>query len=340
MDHPEQPSPNSPPPPPAPSPAAKKAEAEQLAQRLRAEVRKRRPRLLAWLAVAVALFAGLAGLVLWRTWPRPEPPRLAVIAFDQLYGPATARRELLAQLVPVEVGAEPPRLDGFEVFFQERIPTQLPNAAARSIRGVSDADGRVAAPQETSVLQGVLTVITRHALTRPRHSTEDTARVYVRPQGTSVLAVDLASLTVDADPKWGGVPADRIKIREGAAGALAKAAKGQQVVYLALVLERPEEYRAVRGWVHYQASAVRPGLPDGPVLCRFVYGAKASAAEARERFFKEVEALCPERKERTFVTATATRAEEYAKVGRTYLLGADTPPPPGITRLASWAEFP
>jgi hypothetical protein len=344
MDHPETPPPEPAPPQPTESPATpparKKADAEQLAQRLRTEVRKKRPHVFGWLALVVLLLAGLAGVLVWWMWPRPAPPRLAVIAFDQLLEPLGERREVVAQLVRVDAGTEPVPLAGFEVYFQERGAVLLPNAPVRSVRAVSDADGRVTAPPETTVPEGILTVIARHAIPRPRHSSEDTARLFFKPKGTRYCVVELGALTLEPNPKWGGVPVDQIKIREGAAAALAKAAKeGSQIVYLAMDLERPEAYRAVRGWIQYQAGNVRPALPNGPVLCRFLYGANASTAEARAQLLKDVEVLAPDRASRLFVTAEAKAAEEYARVGSTSLLGGNGPPSSGITRIATWAEF-
>src|ERR1700686_4393266 len=107
MDHPESPNsePAKPDPaPPAPPPATKKADAEQLAQRLRAAVRQHRPRFIAWLTLLLVLLAIPLGLWLWWAWPRTQPPRLAVIAFDQLKESVSGRREVLAQFVPAEPG--------------------------------------------------------------------------------------------------------------------------------------------------------------------------------------------------------------------------------------------
>jgi hypothetical protein len=340
METPQQPPPDSTPQEPAVPPGAKKANAEQMAQRLRAAVRQSRPRFVAWLILALALLAIPLGLWLWWVWPRSQPPRLAVIAFDQLVEPVSGRTEAIAQLVSADTGVEPARLDGFEVFFHERTAAQLPNAAARSSRGVSDADGRATAPLETSIPDGVVSVIVRHAIPRPRHSTEDSARAFFKPKGARICVVDLDALTAEANPKWSSVPVAQIKVRDGAATALKQITKkGFQVVYAALELERPEAYRAARGWVQYQASNVKPPLPIGPVLCRFLYGARVSADEARALLLKDLAARNPDRESRKFVTVTTTAAAEYARVGPTYLLGGDGPSPPGITRTAAWADL-
>jgi hypothetical protein len=339
METPQQPNSEPSPQPPAP-PAAGKANAEQLAQRLRTAVRQRRPRYLLWLGLVVILLAVAVGL--WALWvrPRPLPPRLAVITFDQLIEPVSGQREFISQLVPAEPGAESVRLDGFEVFFQERTAVLLAGAPVRSVRGVSDAGGRVTAPLETSVPDGVVALIARHAIPRPRHSAEDTARLFFKPKGTRFCVVDLDALTAEAKSKWSSVPAAQIKFRDGAATALTKAAKeGYQILYAAMDVERPEVYRAARGWVQYQAGNVKPALPNGPVLSRFVYGANLSAGEARARFLQDLTKLNPDWETRKFVTAEGTAAGEYARVGPTYLLGGDGPPPPGITRIPTWADF-
>jgi hypothetical protein len=342
MDHPEPPNPapaNSEPQPPAAPPAARKADAEQLAQRLRAEVRKRRPPLLGWLALLVLLAAVPLGLLLWWVWPRPAAARLVVIAFDQLTEHVSGRKEIVAQLVPAEAGDDPTRLDRYEVFFQERTPVLLPNNAVRTYRAVSDADGRAESPRETSTPDGLVYVIARHAIPRPRHSSEDTARLFLKPKGTRCFVVEVAALTADPKPKWGGVPANQIKLREGAAQALSKVTKeGCQVVYLALDLERPADYRAVRGWLQAQAGGAHTALPNGPVLCRFLYGAKASPEQARKQFLQELESIALEQPQRTFVTVDPNTAVQYVRFGRTYLLTEREQLPGGVTRLREWKE--
>src|SRR5205823_6179244 len=84
--------------------------------------------------LALALLLLPLGLFIWMVRPRPELPRLEVIAFDQLSLPGEVM--LHARLEPVESQPTPVSLDGLPVIFEagSRDPA-VPQVKARSEPG-------------------------------------------------------------------------------------------------------------------------------------------------------------------------------------------------------------
>ena len=77
---------------------------DEVTRKLREAARKRRPMTWQGLLILLLLILVPAGVFIW--WvlhPRPDPPRLDVVAFDQL-GLAGEEIELRAILEPLEIG--------------------------------------------------------------------------------------------------------------------------------------------------------------------------------------------------------------------------------------------
>jgi hypothetical protein len=315
-------------------PAAKKANAEVWAQRLRAEVRKRRPWTLSWAAILLIMTLGVLGLFLWWIWPGQPPLQLAVIAFDGLVGSDGRHGDVRAQFVVAEPHDDPVRLAGYEAFF---LPGGGPAGVLLGppVRAESDADGRLSVPWELDRATLVNLITIRHAIPRPRHSTEDTARLFVLPKGGRQIIVDTDALIAPKEPKWGSTPTGQIKTRGDAVTALAKLAKGNQVIYAVFDLERPEQFRAVRGWIQQTGSGTQ-SLPVSPVFCSFSFGPRTTPTQARTLLLKDLSVFQPDASQRTAFTANPVAASEYARSCRTYLIGGEGTAPAGVTRVAEW----
>src|SRR5437899_1416660 len=113
---------------------------DEVTQKLRTAARKRRPVTWKGLLLLLALLAVPAGLLVWWIYPKPEPPRLDVVAFDQL---GLARQEVLlcAHLEPLDVNPAEVNLAGFAVFFEENRPPKPGPAQADWLKTTSNRDG-------------------------------------------------------------------------------------------------------------------------------------------------------------------------------------------------------
>jgi hypothetical protein len=244
--------------PAAPAPKPPSVLAEKLGEKLREEARRRRPRrLTAWL-LALLVLAGLAALGAWWFWPRPEPPDLAVTAFDQL-AVAGAPLTVRARLEPVVAEAAAGAVGGRELTFEA-----VPAAAGGSGKAATDERG-LASLAWGEAKEGRSAFVARYVLPDRRAESPGNGRVFVLPEKTDVVVVDVASLT-EAGDKLGATdgPAEA-RLLPGAAEALRDLArKKYAVVYIATRPERAVSYGRLRDWVERQAGV----LPDGPVLGR------------------------------------------------------------------------
>src|SRR5262249_25247742 len=238
--------------------------------KLRAAARKRRP--VTWQALLVLLVVFLlpAGLFIWRVLkPRPDPPRLDVVAFDQL-GLADHDVELRAFLEPLDV--EPAKVDlgGYPVFFEE---SRRPGAAKAGKTKETASLREGMASVSWSFPNGVKnSFVVRIPGDKQRRGAMDRGQVFLCPKDTSLLLVDVQSTLSSAKAEdWQRKNPLEIKPIAEAANALQTARQKKfQVVYLALAADRPLAYRKVRGWLENQVNGKNP-FPAGPVLGRMTY---------------------------------------------------------------------
>jgi hypothetical protein len=285
--NPEGPPPEAPPPPsapqpaeegasqaPAPSAAAPPQPAEEQAAPerkpidertvalLRAAAHRRRPWTVGSCLLTLLLLAVPLGLLVWWLWPRSPPPRVGVIAFDQVAvqgGSVTCRAQVIPA-EPVEPGAE---LSGHELRFALRLPGKnVPEKGAQQ-DAVTQADGSAAVnlvpPGQVSRLDLLVLPVADPKL-------RDRARIFAWPRQTRILLVEVAAL-----------PPTRDKLRPQAAQALHKAQTAKFAVgYVAIRAEGAVGYSKVRN--ELEAGTAGPGgIPDGPVLGRLSVGGNVTA---------------------------------------------------------------
>ena len=314
-----------------PDPKTKPLE-DEITQKLRAAARKRRP--LNWwgLLVLLGLLLIPAGLVVWWVYPKPDPPRLDVVAVDQL-GLAGQEVELRAFLEPLDTDPAKLNLEGYSLFFEEK---QFPGKAK---------PGKV--KETTSLPDGWATVswifprgqdknsfIVRLPGDKMRRGKMDVGQVFFCQVDTPLLLVDVkATLSSASAADWEKKNPLDIKPVADAAKALQGARKKKfQVVYLALASDRALAYRKVRGWVVNNRSL----FPEGPVLGRKSYPSEES--NARHEILRSLKETF-----RGPLVAVVGQEEAAAVCGamgvHTILIGIDGGPKE-VVRVKSWREVP
>jgi hypothetical protein len=310
---------------------------EEMARLLRANIQKRRPRSLFTFLMVLGVCALPLALIAWWSWPRPELPRLVVIAFDQLAlagHPVPVR----AWVTPQDANLPTPDLRDVIVSFEEfRLPQQ-PGAQAPVVQVRSDRKGEA---MDMNGLGGedIVEFKVSHADPRQRYRTEDRARVFARPADTPLLLVEVAAVAKASPDAWRTSHIRDLVVQVAADKTLQVAQeKHYQVVYLAAGAASPMVYRKMRGWVETKAQEERL-FPDGPVLGQLPDPGEPPQAAL---WAKPLAAL--KRRFRGIIVGVAkdARLGEVLHAGgaTTYLVGAAGEMPPGITRLPSWEKLP
>jgi hypothetical protein len=314
-------------------PDPKKPPDDELTKKLRAAARKRRPMTWTGILVLLAMVLVPAGLFVWWVYPRPEPPRLDVVAFDQL-GPAGQEIELRACLEPLGVDAAQADLADLPLFFEENL---LPGKA-----------GKV---KETTSLRGGWGTVSwsfpkgeKYSFTvrwpgdNRRRGAIDRGQVFLLPEGMGLLLVDVQGTLSSAGAEdWQKKnPLEIRPVPEAAKALQVVRRKNFQVVYLAVSADRPLAYRKVRGWVENQVNGKDP-FPAGPVLGRTEYVAEGESA-ARQEILRGLKENFGRRV--TVVVGQGDVAAECRGIGvDTILIGRDAAPE-DVRRVKSWAEVP
>jgi hypothetical protein len=252
-------------PAPDPNSPAKRAKLpdDEVQQRLREAARRRRPWNVGSCLLTVLLIAVPVGLLTWWFWPRALPPKMMVIAFDQVAvqgKPVTVR----AATHPLE-GDE--RWGGLEVFFKEltlgAAPTAVP--ARTDPQGVAEVSWT---PKGTGpVIQIEAIYIDKDQ--RPPWDDKAQVRVFLWPRESRLLAVDVEPLLKGK--------------ADGAAAALAAArTAGWRIAYLAASADSPLAYRKLHHAALDLHTLEKQPLPDGPVLARLKLLDGTAEAEARK----------------------------------------------------------
>lgn len=307
---------------------------DEVTQRLRAAARKKRPLTWKGLLLLLALVLVPVGLFVWWVYPKPEPPQLDVVAFDQL-GLAGEEIELHACLVPLAVDPAQVNLAGYPMFFEENLLPGKANAGqvkeTASIRG---GWGTVS----WSLPKGEKnTFVVRLPGDKVRRGAIDRGQVYLLSEKTPLLLVDVPTLTAARAKDWQTKNPLEIEPLPEAAKALQTMRKKKfQVVYLALAADRPLAYRKVRGWVENQVNGKNP-FPAGPVLGRKTY-VKDGESAARQEILRGLKESF-----RGPVAAVVGQGEVAAECRAvrlvTILIGRDAAPE-DVLRVKSWAEVP
>jgi hypothetical protein len=315
---------------------------EEVTRLLKEGARKRRPRTCAGLLFWFVVLAVPVGLLAWWFRPRPVPPHLLVLTFDEVAVPGKTVT-LRAQLLPAADEAADVPLGGREVFFL--VGPTVPPAAGRAgwqDSAAGDDAGAAAVRWQAPGHPEVVPFTVRLPGGRSRSNVEDRGRVFTCSPNTPLLVVPAESALTDAPPDaWRKLSAADIPRLAGAADALSRAQKEgrYQVVYLALRADRPPLYRKVRDWV----QQVRPAgkekpLPLGPVLGRPAYTDNQSEAAARKEVLGRLRT--PFKGRRVAVTREAREAQAFRALGFEAFLVAGGKAPAGVRGVASWAELP
>jgi hypothetical protein len=304
-DQPPSPEPSAPPAAPSPS------RAEEMARQLRAAVRGRSRR---WrkgrritLLIGVVL---LAGLLAWWFWPRVQPARVHVIAFDQLAVPD--------QETTMRIATEPvdPRAEFWgeqEVFAQELKPLQAAKESLNIVTVRTDHMGLGTFTRTFSAtpLYALMVVRYEDKRSQPPWHASSQGRVFVWPARTPLLVVELTPEVKSAE-RW-----------EAMTAALEQArALGWKVAYLAAEPDRPLKYQEWRNWALGQLGE------DAPVLGRLKYYDGSSAQQARA----EVLAALKQQFQGRLVHVEAT-----AKALNVQVIGADNAGAPAP--IKSWQDL-
>ncbi len=313
-------------------PEPKKPE-DEVTQKLRAGARKRRPLTWKGLLLLVALLLVPAGLWLWWIYPKPEPPRLDVAAFDQL-GLAGQDIDLRAHLEPLDVDPGTVNLAGFSLFFEENL---VPGKSGKVRETTSERGGLAAVSCRFPDGQQKNSFVVRLPGDKQRRGAIDRAQVFLLPKETPLLLVDVPILSSASAGDWQTKNPLDIKPLAEAAKALQIARKKKfQVVYLALAAERPLAYRKMRGWVENLVNGKNP-FPAGPVLGRKAYDG-ADGESARQELLRSMKETFPG------ALIALVGQGEAAAVCRgigvdTILIGA-ADAPKDVVRVKTWAEAP
>jgi hypothetical protein len=312
---------------------------DEVTQRLRAAARKRRPLTWKGLLLLLGLLLIPAGLIVWWVYPKPDPPRLDVVAFDQV-GWVGGKVELRAFLEPLDLEPNTVNLGGYPLFFEEKLlPGKL--KAERIEETTSERDGAAAVfwgLPET----GKMTFEVRLPGDKKRRGAMDRGQAYLWMPNTNLLVVDVEStLSMAISADWQKKNPLEIKPASGAAKGLnaylklLNRKKEFQVVYLALAADRPRAYRKVRGWVENQINSKEP-FPAGPVLGRKHYTSDGESA-ARQEILTTV------LKGADLVVAVVGNGEAAAVcrgLGVTTILIGEDRAPEDVVRVKSWREIP
>jgi len=307
---------------------------DDLTRKLREEARKRPPvSLLGWLIVLL-FCGGPLVLIGWLIIPRPAPPPVAVIAFDECVADGAAIT-LQAQLV-VDDKDKKPLLNhsGLELIFEEG-KLLAPGKKPRHVTAETDDHGSAHArwPFAFDDKDGAFDFAVSYAGNGKRRSVGDRARVHHWPADASLLIVAAETLLDAPEKGWrAGNPLDMKEAADSGTVLKKLAADKRRIVYLAAAASDPWTYRRIRGWLEKKFRAT---FPPGPVLGRPSYGDKATAQKAQ---VARINALKKQFSGELFtITADATLAAELP--GQRILLNEKNAPA-GVVSCAAWKDLP
>jgi hypothetical protein len=267
------------------------ARLELLAAQLKSAVKGKRPRRLLMALLLVLLFAVPVGLVAWFFWPKPPPPELEVVAFDQVWFGPQDGHAIQARLGPKGDGDAHVNYPACEVYVEHQEPAPGPGKT-RTKQAEPAADGALTLAWPDRLEPGRYQFQVRYLDHARGDMPRDDARVWVKPPQEKLLLVDVHALTERPADFRKAAEVRKFSGVETARAALAQAQKaGYFIVYLASAADTPRRYFRVRDWVQEQT------FPEGPVLYRA--GVGSDPAE-REAFTATVAAL---KKHFTAVTA-------------------------------------
>jgi hypothetical protein len=296
-----------------------------------------RRRSFAFLLVAFAVVVGGLALIAYLAWPAPDPPRLAVVAFDAL-GVPDASVSVRAVVRPQFVKDRAADVDGRPILFVDPGPPAQPGkkpVEPRRATVSTRADGEAIVAWSFGRAGPPWGIVARYAGDDQSPRPEDMSHVFIWPATERLLVVEA---------RYGLMNASEVRFQKnnvlalrpfaGAREALGQArAKWYRIVYLAVAPDRPADYRRLRGWLQRSEN----GFPEGPALGRPSYHGDAGEADLAPllRALKE--------KFREPIIAVAGRSVDARALAgesaRTFLIGEQGALPANGQRLKAWADL-
>jgi hypothetical protein len=309
----------------------KRISADQAVALLKASAKKRRVSRWTILAFVLLLFGVPLGLAAWYFWPRPGPPRMLIVAFDELALPGDEVR-LHAQLEPLPDEQPVTRLSGWNIAFLEKSSAFVPGQQVWQAATKSDEAGSATELWKIPADRKVQLFVARYEPAHRQAMAEDAGWIYCVPANTSLLFVDVERSVADAKlTDWGTKDNSEIAAKPGATAALAQLAEQTklQLVYLACAVPGSRQYRQVRNWVHHMK------LPPGPVLGRAQF---ASSTVEKDQLLQWLHDLKKKFAGKMIGISThAQTAQLFQEEGlQTYFLDGTEQAPPGVIAVGDW----
>jgi hypothetical protein len=257
-------------------PKIKRSEALLLLAKASFGDKRRRSPLRIVIAICIFLIP-IALFTLW-IWPKAKLPPMLLAAYDQIALPGETVT-LTAQIEPAEAAQEAPSLTGRTLFFQEPRSEFLTQALTNDFRG--EATAQTVFPAFRSPVE----FIVRYRDEDPKHAAQATGRVFLWPADSSILVVNVETLTEwRPDSLWNFVNLD-VNPRAGSVQALQKASSKFRIIYISTEADRPSRYNKLRAWLEHGWVPAKERFPEGPVLAVLRSKEREMVTNLKQRFF-------------------------------------------------------
>jgi hypothetical protein len=232
---------------------------DELTRKLREAARKRPPLSLVGLLIVLIFCGGPVLFFVWRILPRPTPPPIALVAFDEVA--ADGKATLQAQVI--DEASKRPLVNhaGLELIFAEMSsgkPTKHTTVRA-------DNQGRASVPWTIADKSAPIQFLVRYPGTEHSRAVNALGRVYSWPKASALLLVEVAALSSATPDEWSkkNVLLDVHPLPD-AGPCLRELRKERRIVYLAGAAGDPWRYQRMRSWLEIHIK--KDIFPEGPVL--------------------------------------------------------------------------
>jgi hypothetical protein len=297
----------------------------------RASFGDRRHRSPVRIAVTLLVLAVLVGLPIYLFWPSPQQPPLLLAAFDQIALPGETVT-LCARVEPLGEDDATANVARRALYFQELQRDWWKETA-------TNRDGVAMVERSFADAKAPVEIMVRYPGDGHRqHGTQTKSRVFVWPQESALLLVDVESTLPEREANlWTANNLD-IRPRPDAVTLLRSARSKYRIVYLCAAADRPSRYNKLRAWLERGWAPAEEQFPDGPVLARSCHLPVSETAE----FLQATSNDLRERFQGMMMGVTGDRdtARLFHAAGcRTFLLGETGNTPDAVTIIQSWSEF-
>ena len=281
--------------------------------------------------VTLVVLALLVGLPIYLFWPSPQQPPLLLAAFDQIALPGETIT-LCARVEPLGDGDTTANVARRALYFQELQKDWWKETA-------TDRDGTATAERSFVEAKAPVEIMVRYPGDGQRqHGTQTTSRVFVWPQESALLLVDVESTLPDREANlWTANNLD-VRPRPDAVACLRAARAKYRIVYVCAAADRPSRYNKLHAWLERGWAPQQEQFPDGPLLAR---SCRLPVSEAAE-FLQDTLDDLRKRFRGTMMGVTGDRdtARLFHAAGcRTFLLGETGNTPDAVTIIQSWSEL-